>query len=386
MTVKVTKPAINVREELADLRKPTGVAGEAMLRAETPQEQFNLIGAGRRNLVINGDMRIAQRGTSATGVVGSGYYTNDRMQLGCTTNASGTYTLSQSTDAPAGFNNSFKLDCTTANSNPNQLRFNYNVEGHDVSHLNYASSNAQTLTLSFWVKSNVTGTYTVSIEVTTGGRYFASHYTVDTANTWEYKTIQIAGDTANAINTTNLIGMAFSFWLTSPSALKQGEVPNGWVSNSSYTNIVGSGFNVNMASSTSNEWLITGLQLELGKVATPFEHRSYGEELALCQRYYYRFGGNGREYLIGGSGSSAGFITMQFPTTMRAAPSFSNGGGFTVNNLVSAGTPSDINGGISSINNAEVQTVGGVSYTLGNIILFYEASTSSGNLKFDAEL
>lgn len=285
-----------------------------------------------RNMIINGAMQVAQRGTSATGVVGSGYYTNDRMQLGCTTNASGTYTLSQSTDAPAGFNNSFKLDCTTANSNPNQLRFNYNVEGHDVSHLNYASSNAQTLTLSFWVKSNVTGTYTVSIEVTTGGRYFASHYTVDTANTWEYKTIQIAGDTANAINTTNLIGMAFSFWLTSPSALKQGEVPNGWVSNSSYTNIVGSGFNVNMASSTSNEWLITGLQLELGDTATPFEHTSYGDQLQKCRRYFYNLQSAG-VYTRFGIGENINATSTQcfidYPIEMRVKPS-----------LVTSGIPS----------------------------------------------
>jgi hypothetical protein len=288
MTVNITKPAINLRSELADLRKPTGIAGEAMLRAETPQEQFNLIGAGRRNLFINGDQRIAQRATSVAGVVDSGIYINDRMGLGCSTNASGTHTLTQSTDAPAGFKNSFKLDCTTANSSPNQLRLYYNVEGNDVSHLNYGSPNAQTLTLSFWVKSNVTGTYTVSIETSTAQRYFASHYTIDSVDTWEYKTIQIVGDTANTISTTNVIGLNLSFWLTAPSSLKQGEVPNGWVTNSSYTTIVGSGFNVNMASNTSNEWLITGMQLELGKVATPFEHRSYGEELALCQRYFFR--------------------------------------------------------------------------------------------------
>jgi hypothetical protein len=319
MTVKISKPAINVREELADLRKPTGIAGEAMLRAETPQEQFNLIGAGRRNLIINGDQRIAQRGTSATGVVGSGYYINDRMHLGCSTNASGTYTLSQSTDAPARFKNSFKLDCTTANSTPNQLRFNYSVEGNDVSHLNYGSDNAQTLTLSFWVKSNVTGTYTLSIETSTAQRYFASHYTIDTANTWEYKTIQIVGDTANTISTTNVVGLTLSFWLASPSSLKQGEAPNGWTTNSSYTTIVGSDFNVNMASSTSNEWMITGIQLELGKVATPFEHRSYGEELALCQRYYQvgTFVGNGGTDL----GDTNPTVSWMPQTAMRATAS-----------------------------------------------------------------
>jgi hypothetical protein len=331
MVVKVSKPEINVREKISELDKPSGTAGQAMLAAETPQEQFNLISAGRRNLIINGDQRIAQRGTSATGVVGSGYYINDRMHLGCSTNASGTYTLSQSTDAPAGFKNSFKLDCTTANSNPNQLRLNYQVEGSDVSHLNYGSANAQTLTLSFWVKSNVTGTYTLSIETSTAQRYFASHYTIDTANTWEYKTIQIVGDTANTISTTNAVGLTLSFWLTSPSSLKQGEVPNGWVTNSSYDTLVGSDFNVNMASSTSNEWMITGLQLELGKVATPFEHRSYGEELALCHRYYQKYGG-GHPYHIffvaGTYNSNTGSGYMELTGRMRAVPTVSSNGNF----------------------------------------------------------
>jgi hypothetical protein len=310
-------------------------------------------------LIINGDQRIAQRATSVTGVVGSGYYINDRMLLGCSTNASGTHTLTQSTDAPEGFKNSFKLDCTTANSNPNQLRLNYNVEGNDVSHLNYGSSNAQTLTLSFWVKSNVTGTYTVSIETTTAQRYFASHYTIDTANTWEYKTIQIVGDTGNTISTTNVSGLTLSFWLTAPSSLKQGEVPNGWVTNSSYTTIVGSDFNVNMASSTSNEWLITGMQLELGKVATPFEHRSYGEELALCQRYYQQYASR-VEYSVGTSGTVAGPVTA-FVVPMRTSPSFDQslqnaGSGFSLNSMTAHG---DTASGFYSFNmNLAISTSG----------------------------
>jgi hypothetical protein len=297
--------------DLADLGNKTSL--------DEINDAYDAGALSNRNLIINGDQRIAQRGTSATGVVGSGYYINDRMHLGCSTNASGTHTLSQSTDAPAGFKNSFKLDCTTANSTPNQLRFNYQVEGNDVSHLNYGSANAQTLTLSFWVKSNVTGTYTLSIETSTAQRYFASHYTIDTANTWEYKTIQIVGDTANTISTTNVTGLTFSFWLASPSSLKQGEAPNGWTTNSSYTTIVGSDFNVNMASSTSNEWMITGIQLELGDTATPFEHRSYGDELAKCQRYFYKSTMNTWLTALS-AGTSYGRGLVSFPVQMRAAP------------------------------------------------------------------
>ena len=111
MTVNVSKPAINVREKLAELDKPTGIAGEAMLRAETPQEQFNLIGAGRRNLLINGDMQIAQRGTSATiTATGSSYDALDRFESYRNSSYAPNFTISRDTTGPAGFSRSLKID------------------------------------------------------------------------------------------------------------------------------------------------------------------------------------------------------------------------------------------------------------------------------------
>ena len=286
MAVKFTKPEINVREKLAELDKPSGIAGEAILRAETPQEQFNLIGAGRRNLLINGDMRVAQRGTSETGLITSARTGPDRFKLDLTTNQSGTHTLSQTTDAPSNFKYSWKVQCTTAQASPNQMRCSYPVEGYDVAHLGYGTTEAKPLTLSFWVKSSVVGTYALSIETAIPQRYFSTNYTIDSSNVWEYKTIYIPGDTASALNGNNTLGLYFSWWLTSDSSLKVSPVADNWVTQSSYNNIVGTDTNVNMASSTANSWQITGVQLETGKVATPFEHRPYGEELALCQRYF----------------------------------------------------------------------------------------------------
>jgi hypothetical protein len=161
----------------------------------------------------------------------------------------------------------------------------HTVEGYNVSHLNYNTSDAVQTTLSFWVKSNVTGTYAFSIETTTSGRYFNTTYTINAANTWEYKTISIVGDTSSSLNSGNGVGLTLSWWLAAPASLKGSGTPDTWVTNASYTSLA-DGHGVNIAGSTSNEWQITGVQLEVGDTATPFEHRSYGDELARCKRYY----------------------------------------------------------------------------------------------------
>jgi hypothetical protein len=214
---------------------------------------------------------------------------------------------------------------------------------------------------------------------------FLHSYTIESEGVWEKKVIYIPPNTSNVIYNANTNSINLHWWLGSSSFYQDdNRTEDRWVAYDGGD--LTRSTQVNIGAQTNNYFQITGVQLEVGKVATPFEHRSYGEELALCQRYYYRYGGNGRENLVGGSNSSGGFFTIQFPTTMRTAPSFSNGGGFTVNNFSSAGTPSDINGGLTSVNSAEFQTVGGVTYTLGNALLIYETSTNSGNLKFDAEL
>ena len=292
MTVNVSKPVVNVREKLAELDKPTGVAGEAMLRAETPQEQQALLGNfGRRNLVHNGAMKVAQRATSQTGITStSGYYTVDRWAYYSQNIGSLAYTMTQSSDAPDGFANSLKMECTTSQSS---LHTQANVyvrqffEGQDMQQIGFGTSGAKHLTISFWVKASKTGPYTLSIYRQDNVRTSGLAYYVNSANTWEYKTLTFNPDTTGALDDDNNASMQIAFFIASGTNLQSGTFTNGTFkpySESEYA--VDGQTNINISGDT---WQITGVQLELGKVATPFEHRSYGEELALCQRYYEVF-------------------------------------------------------------------------------------------------
>ena len=237
---------------------------------------------GRRNLIINGAMQVAQRGTSFAGAT-TAYHTDrwvDVMNLG-------SWTISQSSDAPDGFGYSHKWDCTTANGTlaaGSELIFVTRLEGQDCQQLKYGSANAESLTLSFWVKSSKTGTYTVEFDQY-GDRQISRTYTIDSANTWEYKTVTVAGDTGGSIDNDNSAEFQLLFWLGAGSNLTSGTLnTSAWATTTNANRVSSS--NVNLADNTANDWYITGVQLEVGTVATPFEHRSYGEELALCQRYY----------------------------------------------------------------------------------------------------
>jgi hypothetical protein len=333
MTVNISKPAVNVREKLAELDKPTGIAGEAMLRAETPQEQFNLIGAGRRNMIINGAMQIAQRGTSATGVASTGYYATDRMAFYEAN--SGTYTVRQDNNSGlAEFPHYHHVIATTADTSLGSTELVsgllYKIEGNDLQHLGYGTSSAKHTTLSFWVRTNVAGDYTVSIYKTFGSaRVVAPIYTIEQAGVWQYVTLVIPPDTNTGILNSNGDGLAFYFNLSSGSSYTVTEAPN-W---SSYTTGNWSGGQTAHWGKTTNDyWHITGVQLEVGKVATPFEHRSYGEELALCQRYAIVYGGAETRHLGTGSMYNASSVnfSMHTPVHMRAQPALiktTNGSG-----------------------------------------------------------
>ena len=155
--------------------------------------------SGRRNIVINGAMNISQRSASVTGVTASGYKTCDRFRP-VITNA-GTWTISQSSDAPAGFTTSLKFDCTTADTSlgsSDKFRLDYYIEGQDVQHLQKGSSSAKSLTMSFYVKTNKTGTYVFELNDADNSRAYSQTYTVSSADTWEKKTIVFAGDTSGA--------------------------------------------------------------------------------------------------------------------------------------------------------------------------------------------
>ena len=321
MTVRVNKPAINVREELADLRKPTGIAGEAMLRAETPQEQFNLIGAGRRNLIINGAMQVAQRGTSFTSP--SNVYTLDRWFS--TDNTGASVTVSQDSDAPDGFTNSAKITVNTADTSlatNSVCLLRQNIEGVNFSQCGFGSGSAKDVTISFWVKSSITGQYSVAINNAAYDRSYVAGYTISSANTWEYKSVKITGDTSGTWLNSFSIGAAVHF----PVAVEAGKITSGgaWTSGFNY-GVTGQ---VNFVGTTGATFQITGVQLELGKVATPFEHRSYGEELALCQRYYTQTNFNVQAYH---GASTFASENIHWQQRMRATPTTTLTAGTTSN-------------------------------------------------------
>lgn len=288
MTVKVSKPAINVREELADLKKPTGIAGQAMLAAETPQEQFNLIGAGRRNLLINGAMQVAQRGTSETGVNVGTFHTVDRFQYAeGSGGGSGALTESQSTEAPDGFANSYKFEVTTTDtlSGGENVLVRTRLEGQDLQRFKFGTSAAEKMTVSFFVRASETGTYGLQIMIGPISNESAMQsYTVNSANTWEYKTVTFDGSTSYSIPNDFSRGFDLNFMLDcGPDDLTS---PYGFTTTGAFKAPTEQ---VNFMATSGATWQITGVQLEVGKVATPFEHRSYGEELALCQRYYVQY-------------------------------------------------------------------------------------------------
>ena len=390
MTVKITKPEINVREQLSELKKPTGVAGEAMLRAETPQEQFNLIGAGRRNMIINGDMRIAQRGTSTTGIAAnsSGFHAVDRVKLFNAGGAGPTYTASQESDSPAGFAHSYKIQTTSADTSLPAAHYTILrlglIEGQDLQGLAWGTSYAKALTLSFWVKSNKTGDQTVlCVTHDSMQQHIKQTFTISHANTWEKKEITFAGNTATAMLDITTMGLCIDIFVAAGSSYRGGTGSQGvWGARTSADKAADT---LDIASSTSDYFQITGLQLETGKVATPFEHRSYGEELALCQRYYQIF----ESTAAFASSTTAVEFAYQWNTEMRAAPSVSATAALMVerHNItnytqssasVSATLTTPIGSKFTIANFSGLTSGNGYSY-IGN-------HSSSGHIKLDAEL
>jgi hypothetical protein len=282
-----------------------------------------------RNIIINGDMSIAQRGTSFTGLTtGGNAYTIDRwkyMQAGATTSV---FTLTQDSDVPSGqgFAKSLKMDCTTADTSvatSDIVWLMQRVEAQNLQYLKFGTSNAESLTLSFWTKSNKTGTYAVNIYQNDGADNRVLNYTISSADTWEKKTITFSGNTTNAPSNNNGIGFWVNFTLIAGTHYTSTE-DTSW---HSYTDSRRAfGHNVNLADSTANEWFITGVQLEAGTTASDFEFLPYDVNLKRCQRYYHKYPNSGSNIGASYNGSSASFF-IYFPTTMRATPTTSSASG-----------------------------------------------------------
>ena len=240
-----------------------------------------------RNIIINGAMQVAQRGTSATFSTSSeGYLVTDRFALSMN-GTSTVYTASQDSTAPEGFANSLKLDCTTADASLSAGDFtqlHYRIEGQDLQQLQKGTSGAKKVTISFYVRSPKTGTHILEIQDRDNTRSISKAYTVSVANTFEYKEITFDGDTSGALNNDNGESFRLTWWLQAGSTYTSGTLATSWESTTSANRAVGQ---VNIGDDTANNFYITGVQMELGEQATPFEHRSFGDELARCQRYFY---------------------------------------------------------------------------------------------------
>ena len=242
-----------------------------------------------RNLIINGAMTVSQRSTSETAVSTGGYKTLDRMRYSANSLATAQITHEQSTDAPDGFANSLKVTVTTAEGSVGAADgfrpIDYRIEGQDLQHLQYGTSGAKSLTLSFYVKSSVTGTYGVCFyRDESTDRQITDTYTISSANTWEYKTITIPGDTSASITNDNAGRFNIYFHAGAGSDSTSTDSSGSWVN---YT-FAGFAYGnaVNLQNTLNATWQVTGIQLEVGSKATPFEHRSIGDELARCQRYF----------------------------------------------------------------------------------------------------
>ena len=295
-------------------------------------EMLDTPNLGRRNLIINGALQVAQRGTTVSTLASSGYQIGpDRFRRSM--NNSGGHQVTRerlSNDAAEGFVYSLKETVTTVSSASDTTwawrPFNYRIEGQDLQHLKFGTSNAESVTLSFYVKSNKTGTASVVIySYDSGGSYRTNtrRFTINAANTWEKKTLTFNGDTTTAIRNTNEIGFDMMIYAQSGSARTVNDNTSWGVgeTNSAW-------YQCDLSLNTLNDFImLTGFQLEVGDKATDFEHRSFAEELKLCQRYFIttdtdKLGDTAAQssYIMGTGYNSRVRFTYYHPTPMRTKP------------------------------------------------------------------
>lgn len=296
-----------------------------MALSKIDSSSVNGLGYGFKNRIINGDMRIDQRNAGAS--VSGQAFGVDRF---CSFNqCDGAITSQQVSDAPEGFNYSYKITVTTADTSlgtAQYMELRQMIEGYNVADLGWGTASAKTVTLSFWTKSSLTGTFGGTLMNSSVNRSYPFSYTINAANTWEYKTITVPGDTTGTWEKTNGNGMFVMLNLGAGTDW-QGTA-NAWVASRKQT-VSGA---VSLIGTLNATWQITGVQLEKGTVATEFDYRPYGAELQLCQRYY-EVVATATEYLGCGfwNSATAPYVMAAYKVTKRAAPTMSYVG--TVGNM-----------------------------------------------------
>jgi len=349
-------------------------------------------GGSFRNRIINGDMRIDQRNAGASVTPATGAYTLDRWSYYSTQASKFTVQRNAgSVTPPAGYTNYMGITSTSALSVSASDYFimTQAIEGFNVSDLSFGTANAKTITLSFWVYSSLTGTFGGVIENSSQARAYPFSYTISSANTWEQKSVTITGDTTGTWVTNNGLGLWLMFSLGTGSTFAG--TAGAWVG-SQRLGVTGA---TSVVGTNGATFYITGVQLEQGSTATEFERRPIGTELALCQRYYYR-----QTKTSGASGIASAFAMLQlwsnawhsliqFPVTMRSAPSFGSSAAATFfyhcGGVANAALTS-IN--ISGSNGDSARLEGGTTYsaTQGLSGQLAMADSSTAFLGFSAEL
>jgi hypothetical protein len=284
-------------------------------------------------------MRIDQRnaGASVNSASGGGVYPVDRFEQESAIGG-GVLAMQQSSTAPTGFTNSLAFTVSTVDSSlaaGDRYNIRHIIEGYNVADLGFGAANAATVTLSFWVRSSVTGTYCAGLRNGSNNRSYVSNYTISSANTWEYKTITITGDTTGTWGSTNGRGIIVSFALASGTTAQT--TANTW----SAGEFIATSSQTNLLATNGATFYITGVQLEAGSVATPFERRSYGQELALCERYYLRYTADNDDcygFSFSAFSTTAGVVNVTFPCSMRATPSFNFSGSHRIISVTDSAT------------------------------------------------
>ena len=361
-------------------------SGAISANAVTPVNSF-------KNRIINGNMSVDQRNAGASVTVDDAApYTLDRWQA--VDSSDGAFTVQQDAGAvtpPAGFKDYLGVTITTADSSLAAGQFSnllYKIEGNNVYDFAWGPANAKTVTLSFWVRSSLTGTFAGSIRNDAGARSYVFNYTISAANTWEYKTVTIAGDTTGTWETGTSTGLLLTW------SLGAGTNFNGTVGSWSAGSFFSSSGSVSVIGTNGATFYITGVQLEVGSTATSFDYRPYGTELALCQRYYVKYSSAGRTsenqaYLIGVvTGSTTGGIcSTNFANPMRTTPTGSYSGAIRIYDGSSAPNVTSIGTQGSTSTTASLQfTASGGGLTTGRVALIIPDSSSACFVDFSAEL
>ena len=397
MTVRVSKPEFNLTEKITELDKPTGLKGSELMRSDTAQDARDLVSAGRKNKIINGAMLIDQRHGGSSNPTTISYHT-DRFR----TQAAGMDQLNQSyqqvSDGPDGFPKSLKITTNTPESDiastGEYLALYQKIEGQNLQDLAYGTSGAKSVTVSFYVKSSITGTfcYTVYRDESTD-RAINKTYTINRENTWERKSIILEGDTVQAIGNGNTANW-WNVWILGSSPGYYSAPTSVWA-NYSGSNWAGFHEQNGVITTSGATWQITGVQIEIGKNTTEFEHRSYEEELALCRRYY--------QVLVDQAGSSSqkSFgIACAFSNTsmhsvhplippMRDTPTIDYTTGSNYYKAFANNT-SDFYDSMSLVGNshphaADLMVSSGLSVTQGHAVLLRTQNAAS-KIAFEAEL